>query len=90
MVSRAGFKYIFNPADDDELYNLKEDPHEMHNLLASDANHPRAGELRQRLIDVARRTNDPVQDCIAKWFGQWANYSGQIDVSSMHSVTSDG
>jgi arylsulfatase A-like enzyme len=88
LVTRDGLKYIFNPADDDELYNLQEDPHEMHNLLAGKAGHPRADELRQRLINVARRYNDPVQDCIAKWFGQWANYSGQIDVSSMHVVAS--
>jgi len=25
-----------------------------------------------------------VQDCIAKWFGQWRNFSGQPDVSSMY------
>jgi choline-sulfatase len=84
LVTRAGLKYIFNPADDDELYDLKEDPAEMDNLLA-DKNPPYgAEEVQQRLIDVARSYNDPVQECIAKWFGQWTNKSGQIDVSSMY------
>ncbi len=84
LITRDGLKYIFNPADNDELYDLNEDPYEMNNLLAGKASHPRADELRQQLIDVARRYNDPVQECIAKWFGQWSNTSGQIDVSSMY------
>jgi len=46
--------------------------------------HPRADELRNQLIALARAYGDPVQDCIAKWFGQWRNYSGQPDVSSQY------
>lgn len=88
LVTRDGLKYIFNPADDDELYNLNEDPAEMNNLLAHGATHPRTDELRQRLIDAARHYDDPVQDCIAKWFGQWRNFSGQPDVSSMYEFAS--
>jgi len=84
MITQDGLKYIFNPADDDELYDLNADPAEMNNLLAHDATHPRADEVRKRLIDAARRHGDPVQDCIAKWFGQWRNFSGQPDVSSMY------
>ncbi len=84
LITRDGLKYIFNPADDDEFYDLNEDPYEMNNLLAGETSPPRVGELQQQLIDVARRYNDPVQDCIAKWFGQWGNTSGQIDVSSMY------
>jgi arylsulfatase A-like enzyme len=83
IITRDGYKYIFNPADEDELYNLNSDPAEMNNLLMEDS-HPQAGELRQQLIALARAYGDPVQDCIAKWFGQWRNYSGQPDVSSQY------
>jgi arylsulfatase A-like enzyme len=88
LVTQDGLKYIFNPADDDELYDLNQDPAEKHNLLAGDATHPRSQELQQRLIATARHYDDPVQDCIAKWFGQWRNFSGQPDVSSMYEVSS--
>ncbi|MCK4900868.1 MAG: DUF4976 domain-containing protein, partial [Anaerolineales bacterium] len=83
LVTRDGYKYIFNPDDNDELYNLNSDPAEMNNLLMK-GSHPLADELRQQLIALARAYGDPVQDCIAKWFGQWRNYSGQPDVSSQY------
>jgi arylsulfatase A-like enzyme len=82
IVTHQGLKYIFNPADEDELYDLKTDPAEMNNLIAGGATHTQADDLREMLIAAARRHDDPVQDCIAKWFGQWRNYSGQPDVSS--------
>lgn len=86
LITRDGLKYIFNPADDDELYDLNDDPAEMKNLLAEDGHHSRTGELRQRLIKISRQYDDPVQDCISKWYGQWVNASGQPDVSSMYVV----
>ncbi|MCP4405940.1 MAG: sulfatase-like hydrolase/transferase [bacterium] len=84
FVTRDGYKYLFNPDDDDELYDLNNDPGELDNLLANGKYHPRIYELREQLISLARRYDDPVQDCIAKWFGQWRNYSGQPDVSSAY------
>jgi len=86
LVTRDGYKYIFNPDDDDELYDLNTDPAEMDNLIAAGANHPQLDQLRGLLIDMARQHNDPVQDCISKWFGQWRNTSGQPDVSSQYEV----
>lgn len=87
LVTRDGYKYIFNPDDDDELYDLNTDPVEMQNLLI-EGDHPKADELRQQLIVLARAYGDPVQDCIAKWFGQWRNFSGQPDVSSQYITNS--
>jgi arylsulfatase A-like enzyme len=86
LVTRDGYKYIFNPDDEDELYDLNADPVEMHNLLQN-GDHSRADELRQQLITLSRAYGDPVQDCIAKWFGQWRNFSGQPDVSSQYTTT---
>lgn len=55
LVTGDGLKLIFNPADDDELYDLNDDPAEMCNLLAGERSHPRLTELRQRLIEISRR-----------------------------------
>lgn len=85
LVTGDGYKYIFNPVDEDELYDLNADPSEMNNLLI-DKDHPKADDLRRQLIALARAYGDPVQDCIAKWFGQWNNYSGQPDVSSQYTT----
>lgn len=86
LVTCDGYKYLFNPNDEDELYDLKNDPGELQNLIANGNQHPKAAELQEQLIALARYYNDPVQDCIAKWFGQWRNYSGQPDVSSAYTV----
>jgi arylsulfatase A-like enzyme len=89
VVTADGLKYIFNPADDDELYDLNADPAELHNLLADGAEHPAAAALRARLVALAQRHGDPVQNCIAKWFGQWRGLSGQPDVSSAYAIADE-
>jgi arylsulfatase A-like enzyme len=86
LVTRDGYKYLFNPGDIDELYDLNNDPGELRNLLTDGTQHHRADELREQLISLARQYHDPVQDCISKWFGQWKNLSGQPDVSSTYAV----
>lgn len=86
LITRNGFKYIFNPDDEDELYDLNNDPAEMHNLIADGISHPQDDHLRGLMIESARQYNDPVQDCISKWFGQWRNTSGQPDVSARYLV----
>ncbi len=42
MVRDRYWKYIWNPTAEDELYDLRTDPGELHNLIASSA---AAGEL---------------------------------------------
>ncbi len=90
IVTRDGLKYIFNPADDDELYDLNTDPAELHNLLAAGGSPQEADALRARLVELAQQHGDPVQNCIAKWFGQWRGLSGQPDVSSAYAVVNEG
>ena len=87
IVTQAGLKYIFNPADKDELYDLNHDPAELNNLLTASNEHPKVDELRAQLIQTAQESGDPVRNCVAKWFGQWRGLSGQPDVSSAYEIS---
>lgn len=58
MVRWGRYKYVFNPADVDELYDLEEDPHELDNR----APWPKASgvlrEGRKRLLEWMEETGD--------------------------------
>ena len=82
LVTEDGYKYIFNPGHEDEVYDLNMDPGELRNLLRDDARRARVAELQRRLIDVAIETRDPLKDYVAKLFGRWRGLSGQPDASA--------
>lgn len=91
LVTAGGEKYIFNPSDEDELYDLGNDPGELHNLLAPASLLPASGEspspanvdaLRRRLVNAMSAVGDPLTEYAAKLFGDWSNRSGQPDASS--------
>lgn len=91
LVTAGGEKYIFNPSDEDELYDLGNDPGELHNLLATASLLPASGEspspanvdaLRRRLVNAMSAVGDPLTEYAAKLFGDWSNRSGQPDASS--------
>ena len=52
------WKFIFNGFDEDELYNLADDPHELSDLAANPAHHDRVEALMAKVWQYARRTND--------------------------------
>ena len=52
------FKYCFNPAAMDELYDLKADPGEMTNLAGKPALAPVERDLQTRLLEHLRATED--------------------------------
>ena len=81
LISDDGWKYIFTPADEDELYDLTHDAAELHNLLGDDAYRGQAERLRALLVEACRRHGDPLTEYIAKLFGDWSNRSGQPDAS---------
>lgn len=85
LVTRDGWKYIFTPGDRDEVYDLNRDPGELDNLIDQPQAKQRVEELRRRLEEAAARAGDPLQDCIAKYFGRWENRSGQPDATKMYS-----
>lgn len=83
LLATDGKKFIFSPGDDDELYDLLDDPGELNNL-ARDPHH--AGSLallRAQMIEETARLGDPLQDCVAKFNGHWNTGSGQFDISKV-------
>ncbi len=57
-VVSGDHKYIWNAEDIDELYDLREDPYEMHNVAGDSAKQTLRRELRQRLSEWMRETGD--------------------------------
>jgi arylsulfatase A-like enzyme len=59
MVRTADWKYVYDPLDPtDELYDLKADPLELHNLARDTSLTPVVSDLRRRLLDWAIATED--------------------------------
>ena len=61
-------KYIWNLTDIDELYDLKEDPWELHNLVYDDKYKLELTRLRKVLYDDLRQRKDPLinQDAVKR------------------------
>ena len=57
-VMTKEFKYVFNGFDWDELYDLRTDPHEMHNLAGDPAYEGVKRELCRRMWRFAHREDD--------------------------------
>ena len=60
------FKYVFNGFDIDELYDLKNDPREMHNAAYDPAYSRDADDMRARLYAMMNRFEDPYGDVKAR------------------------
>ena len=58
IVWRGRYKYVFNGFDDDELYDLQEDPHELVNLAARPESREVLRELAAAMWRVVKRTGD--------------------------------
>ncbi|USZ69923.1 sulfatase-like hydrolase/transferase (plasmid) [Halorussus salilacus] len=63
MVRTDRYKYVYNAPDRDELYDLREDPHELHNL----ADHPEYRDLRADLEETMVEWMAETDDVILKW-----------------------
>lgn len=83
LVTRDGYKYIFNAGDFDEFYDLNKDPGELINRIEAPEYRETVTRLRERLKRAAAETRDPIQDDIAKMFGDWENLSGQFEAAGM-------
>jgi hypothetical protein len=57
-VSTKQFKYIYNGFDEDELYNLEDDPHEMVNLIGGPPYKYVERDMMRRIWRFARQEQD--------------------------------
>ncbi|UCD28822.1 MAG: DUF4976 domain-containing protein, partial [Planctomycetota bacterium] len=60
LVRTHDAKYIFSPAEIDELYDLQNDPHELSNLAADPAYAELLDGMQQIMRQWLARMNDPV------------------------------
>ncbi|UCC86155.1 MAG: sulfatase-like hydrolase/transferase [Anaerolineales bacterium] len=58
VLWQDNYKYVFNGFDEDELYQLDVDPHEMHNLARDPAHRPVLEEMAGRMWEITRQTGD--------------------------------
>lgn len=59
MVHTGRYKYVFNPGDFDELYDLESDPHELSNVIDDPGLAHNRRDLRARLADEMEKCGDP-------------------------------
>ena len=72
MIRTRDWKFLFcrteNPARIDALYNLKNDPYEMNNLIGDNPDRakslPKAEEMKERLIEWLARTESPFLEAV--------------------------
>lgn len=67
MIRTAKWKYVYNPNDIDELYDIEEDPWEMKNLEANHQHKDILDEMKARLIGWNDYTNDMFKWPWVRW-----------------------
>jgi arylsulfatase A-like enzyme len=61
-IRTTRYKFCWNPVGRDELYDLKDDPHEMRNRIDAAECREAVRRLQRRLLDHLRQTQDPLCD----------------------------
>ena len=69
MVHTGDHKYVFNSPDVDELYDLRDDPAELQNLIEHPDFEAVRRDLRERLVDWMHETDDPLRQWVAQALG---------------------
>ncbi|MDS0299969.1 sulfatase-like hydrolase/transferase [Halogeometricum sp. S1BR25-6] len=68
MLRTERYKFVYNGPDTNELYDLREDPHELRNL----ADHPHyedaKAELQEALVERMNEVDDPLRKWVPKSF----------------------
>ena len=58
ILWRDNYKYVFNGFDEDELYDLAADPHELNNLAGNPVKQPVLENMAARMWQIMRQTGD--------------------------------
>ena len=69
MIRDERYKFVWNPTDVDELYDLESDPWELENLAVAQDYAPAVAEYRRRLHEQFDALDDPMVQ------GLWMRYS---------------
>ena len=64
MLRNQKYKYVYNAADMDELYDMEQDPWELDNLSQSSAHAAIVRDMRRRMYDRLKGYNDPLMSTI--------------------------
>ena len=67
MVRTHGWKYVYNAHDTDELYDVRNDPYEMHNRIDDPAARGARQEMKGRLLGWNDATGDQLQWDWVRW-----------------------
>lgn len=60
MIVTENYKYVWNLTDIDELYDLKNDPNELKNLICEETLEETLAGLRAKLYDELKHCEDPI------------------------------
>jgi len=66
LVVTDGYKYVYNESDMDELYDLKEDPYELNNLIDDKDQAEVLADMKARLKNWREKTGDRVEKYMIK------------------------
>ncbi|UUZ86958.1 DUF4976 domain-containing protein [Paenibacillus sp. P26] len=58
MIRTREWKYVWNPTDVDELYDLQADPHELHNVVRHPEHFDSLRTLRRRMYETLHQEGD--------------------------------
>ena len=73
MMRWSHYKYVFNPGDIDELYDLEADPYELHNRIDDGELKELQTHLQEKLMLYLKGSHDPIR------FGAWFMLPGDSD-----------
>jgi choline-sulfatase len=77
MLRTRKYKYCYNPADIDELYNLEKDPAELNNLVTEPKMNPMLNDLREKLYREMKQYSETCIDTCSYGIGVNRRISGK-------------
>ena len=76
MLRNHRWKYIWNPTDTDELYDMEQDPYELHNLVHAPACQELLKQMRLDLLEELRQFDD--SNAHSSWIVDQLQYNRKL------------